>query len=318
MVSAGLTLLVIGVMVAARLLHTYERWAAGSVTAKWLEILGGGATSLQADLPRLRRRSAFFLLRQWSFAFSKTNELDDPRAAELRRRHLLSAAHQVHMEEFALELLETGTNEEVMAAAIVLGHLRTEKAFIPLKRRADTPHGFISAAAMEALLKIDSERGLPILVELISGRSDWPDHVLARMLRDLSEHQIHGVIRGAVQSGNREAVLHLFRALERVGDEAAEVLLEWLLDRAATIDAVRDICYAALQRARLRRVLSVFHDGTERIRAIVDAASLATETCPLDAARDLTEEEPEWIRVEVLKQLTLQPPRPLHASGRTS
>lgn len=176
-----MTLLIVALMLVIRFGRLNELGPRSALKAKWLDVLGGSRTGLQADLLKLPRRPAFHLLRQWTVAYEKTREADDAKA-HTRRRHLTDAADGVRLAELAFELVESGTNEEVMASAIALGHLKVEKAWIPLKRRASSPHAYVSAVAMEALVRIDADRAVPVLAETLNVQAGWPDHVLARIL----------------------------------------------------------------------------------------------------------------------------------------
>lgn len=283
------TLLMVLLMLVVRVSRSHESWMGSTVTTRWLEVLGGSSgAAIVADLPSLRRRTAFLLLRQWSVAYDRDQtQTTDPNSAS-RLRQKVEAATHVRLDQFALELLETGTNEEIMAASIVLGQLGLEKAWIPLKRRATAEHPFISAVALQALVRIDPERAVPVLIEALTTHLTEPDHVLARMLGELSEMQIHEVVAGVVDMGSFEPTLHLFRALERRGEPAAGVVLEWLIAHLRSVDDVKACCYAALQEDRLNRVIRLYHDGVER------AGELAETEQPVP------DDEPMWIRRHVM------------------
>lgn len=286
------TLLIVALMLIIRFGRLNDLGARSALKAKWLDVLGGSQKGLQADLLKLPRRSAFHLLRQWIVAYENTRWSEGGNA-DTRRRHLIEAAHRVRLAELAFEFVESGTNEEVMASAIALGRLKVERAWIPLKRRASAPHAYVSAVAMEALVRIDADRALPVLAETLNAQVGWPDHVLSRILGEMSESQTHKAITAIVAERNFDAVLHLFRALERRGDASAEIVLEWLVDHLRSVDDLIDCCYAALQKERLDAVLKIYYDGMERIQEL---RQLATDS----AADWLSDDEPQWIQNELI------------------
>ena len=224
------------------------------IRTKWLETLEGARTTIDADLRHLSRDAAFLLMHQWNAVFDGSRITSGPSSLDASQEQLRVAGDKVRMEEFALELLEVGTNEELVSACVALGNLRASRAWIPLRRRSASEDQYVSAAAAEALVRIDSVKAVPHIIDGIHRHLDWPDHVVSRILSELPESALHDVIRGVVGKGNFRTTLNTFGALDRMNHPMAIVLLEWLFARAKTEDSLIQCAYAAFQEDNVRQI----------------------------------------------------------------
>ncbi|MEX1054596.1 MAG: hypothetical protein WED81_01105 [Rhodothermales bacterium] len=224
------------------------------VRTKWLDSLRDARTTIHADLGALPRDISFLLLHQWNAVFDQTRSTSDPGTLDTAQEQLRVAGDKVSMEEFALELLEDGTNEEIVSACVALGNLRASRAWIPLRRRIASDNAFVSASAAEALVRIDPIRATSQFIDGLCRHPDWPDHVLSRVFATLPESAVHDVIRSIAARGEFASVLRTFSALDRMGHEMSIVLLEWLLDHAKDEEALVECAYAAFQEKHVHLI----------------------------------------------------------------
>ena len=301
--SAAFTTVVLFWMTALRIFTRFHHRRLDRQHLKWLEVLIEGRRIVDADLCALPRHTAFYLMRQWVTVMEQAGYLHEQSSRTAREEQLRVAADHARLEEFAHELLEDGTREEVMGAVIALGYMKASRATWALRRYLRSPDKYISAASAEALVRIDSSAAVKDLVEVIPLKPDWPEHVLARIFRQIDSMDVEFIITSLAREHDYGTMLRLFRAVSRNNFNCAVVVLEWLLKNARTDADLTECIYSAHQEDHVQTTVRMKDEHLKRI-SVLTAAALDLERADEEiSVEKLLSQEPPVIRDHVLRQL---------------
>ncbi|KQT07683.1 HEAT repeat domain-containing protein [Ramlibacter sp. Leaf400] len=143
------------------------RWRA--FVQQWRPALLAAVTAEDAAdapaLPRLRRRDRQSFLRLWLY-------LHESLRGDASKR-LNDAALAVQAPRWAGRLLERGSGTERVMAALALGRLQWQPAWVPLLRASRSRDALLSVTAARALVQLDPLEAARQLLPLLLGRADW-------------------------------------------------------------------------------------------------------------------------------------------------
>ena len=200
-------------------------------------------------LPRIRRTDRTDLLEEWNRARSIVNGS----AAD----NLIILARRAGVPELALRLLHTRRVRPRILAAQTFGHLRDKKRRDDIRQLIGHPNTALSITAAVALVEIDPDFGVPIIVPMIEKRRDWPKNRVAIMLREAGSGRISEPMYRAIRSASNADRTYLLQFATLVEPEVLDALVDEL---------IRDSNDAGVLNAALKLVSGF--NGVPRIAAL--------------------------------------------------
>lgn len=156
-------------------------WA--KTEAVWKRILVEAVYGSPKDLPRLGNKvETLQFIRLWSeFHEGLRGEASDS------LNHL---AHKLLIADRCLALLRNWRKHDKLSAIVALGHLREKKAFNAIQPYIWARHSVLSLVAARALVQIDADRALPLLLGPMTERFDWPDARLGMIFHEAGQEAV--------------------------------------------------------------------------------------------------------------------------------
>lgn len=144
------------------------------VTAQWLPLLEHCLSSPIEVLPRLTHPEHTVFLHLWNdFCASKSDSMAP---------HLIHMARQAGSDHVAKDLLHSRFLRRRILAVATLGRLRDRSVWDEISALMTHSNSFLAFQAAQALLLIDADAALPLLIPLIGRRTDWSPLKVASML----------------------------------------------------------------------------------------------------------------------------------------
>lgn len=124
------------------------------------------------------------------------------------KEHLNQLARDISMDTVACSLLRHHGVAERLLAMMTVGHLRKESAWQPLSDQLLDDNSRISLAAAGALMKIDAEKAVSMVIPMLTAREDWPQAKVATLLKDagatvISKPLVNAILDAAPQHLSR-------------------------------------------------------------------------------------------------------------------
>ncbi len=191
----------------------------------------------EAVLPRVSRRHRTDILEEWN-GLRVTVEGD---AVD----NLIVAAQRLGLHRLAAGMLGRRRLSTRLLAVETLGNMRDARHWQRIVELLDHPNTALSITAARAVAQIDRRRAVDILMPLVIGRVDWPQTMVARILKLLGPDLITQPIGNAILTGDVETVVRLLKYGELLRSEALERLLEELIRERrepAVLSAALKVC----------------------------------------------------------------------------
>ena len=219
------------------------------VADRWRGVLAACAGGASPQAGPLDPAEAYVFLRLW-------NAMHESLRGEAKEQ-LNDLARRVGADRIAVRFLGSGDPRRELVAILTLGNLREPLVADLMHALAGHDLPVVSMRAMQALLRIDARRGLPILLSYAGWRVDWP---LSRVISLLREEDAGAVSRALAEAleaalASPEAASRAPRLL-RLAEAAHPEILRPALQRALARDDAETLA-AAL--AALRHPDDVAH-----------------------------------------------------------
>lgn len=211
---------------------------------QWRKILDEAASGAPVAPPNLSHSEESGFFDVW-------NELHDaPEATVAARAGMARIAERVGLEDRLHRAIDQGAFHNRIMAIIAAGHLKSRKPFDKLARLLGDNSPIVSLSAARALMKIDPERAVRLVVPRIVDRNDWVDGGIAQMLGE---------------AGPKLVGPELSMTTLQVNDGVASRLVRFLagIDPAAAMPVIRTILSEAHDEHLVSTCLQVMSDGTE-------------------------------------------------------
>lgn len=144
------------------------------VTARWQPLLERHLSVPPETLPPLTRPEHIVFLYLW-------NEYSESKS-EAATTQLIRMARQVGSDRVAKDLLRSRLLGRRILAVMTLGRLREHSVWKEICALITHSNSFLAFQAAQALLLIDANTAIPLLVPLIGRRTDWSPLKIAAML----------------------------------------------------------------------------------------------------------------------------------------
>ncbi len=231
----------------------------------WRPLLAECLLALPPDIPRVPAREAIAFFNLWNYVHESVR-------GEARER-LNTVARQSGADALAVTLLETGRLDERLMAIATLGSLGEKSAWSALSRIAAHEHPILSFTAARALMQINPEGSIGLVISSALVRPDWPFSKVAALLKE---------------TGADIVSRPLVHALWEADDRKSVLLLRYM-----------KVAHYTLAAPSIRKRLHV----TESVEVLCACLSLLEDPVELEAVREFVR-HPVWaVRVQAVRAL---------------
>jgi hypothetical protein len=177
--------------------------------------------ALNAPLPRIRRSDRTDLLEEWNSARS----IVEGSAAD----NMITLARRAGVTELASRLLKKRRVRPQILAAQTFGNLRDADRYDDLRSLVDSSNTALSITAVMALVQIDADKGISVLVPMIEKRRDWPKNRVSIALREAGSERISEPMYRAIRSAKNADKAYLLQFAQLVESEVLDALIDDLI-----------------------------------------------------------------------------------------
>ena len=163
-IYSAVLLLLLGILLLRYMRRNKERRRL-AITAIWQPLLNECVVEVPDRLPPLATRDHLVLLYLWNHCYESIR--GDARA------NLQELARRTGSDQFAKELLHARLLRRRLLAIVTLGHLQERSIWNELAGMLQADNAFVSLVAAKALLHIDAQAAVPLIVPVITQRKDW-------------------------------------------------------------------------------------------------------------------------------------------------
>lgn len=200
---------IIVLLLASILLSRHNRLAGQSrqqrITREWGPLLTQSVGGSLPPLPTLTRRDHVIFLYLWNKSYEFLPEtLTAP---------LVHVAQTVGSAQLATELLQSRLLSQRILAVVTLGRLQERSAWAPISALLTHNNSFLAFHAAQALLKIDMNEALQLLVPILGRRTDWSPIKIVSMLQTVERDLASEILTKAAIQGDPEISPRLIRYL---------------------------------------------------------------------------------------------------------
>jgi hypothetical protein len=218
-------MLVVGFMLSAiaglRAALILRERRARRVRARWRPILAQSMQRLPQTLPRIGRFDRYLLLYLW-------NTLHESLRGEAKLA-LNKLALAAGLDVIARKLLSRRRLRDRLIALATLGHLQDRARWREILVSVYDNHPVVSIVAARALLIIDKNLALPLLMPLIVTRSDWPVARVASMLKEAGPDAVSAPLLQALASADAVQLQRLVNFLRLIHTDQAAAAVRAIL-----------------------------------------------------------------------------------------
>jgi HEAT repeat protein len=200
-------------------------------------------------LPRVRRADRSDLLEEWN----STRSFVEGKAAD----NLVILARRAGVHDLASRLARKRGIRSRILAAQTLGNLGDGQRYDEMRELTQHPNAALSVTAAHALVQIDTDRGINVIVPMIEKRRDWPRNRVSIILRTAGSERISEPMYRVIRSAGSSGKAYLLQFAQLVESEVLDALIDELL---------RDSNDAAVLNAALKLVRG--YRGVPRIAAL--------------------------------------------------
>lgn len=213
------------------------------LTERWQPYFFHAVEGLPVAAPRIFGRDREIILLVWiHFTESIRGE------ARLRLRQL---ALDLKLDRTARKLLARRSMRARLMAVVALGRLKSEDSWDDLVALGRTPNPTLALLATRSLLQIDPARGVPILLDELIRRDDWPIRKVAAMLAEVPPEALAPPLLRVLHEAALPQVPRLLSLIELAQPGDVWPTLAPLLEAHQPVD----ILVAALKACRDPRAL---------------------------------------------------------------
>ena len=212
----AVTLLLMLQILLSRALLLRRQRRAEHFLAVWRPLLMQSLDVVPNFLPRIAHPDAYTFLSVWNYLHESLRDES--------KEQLNAVAHLVGMDSRAQNMLRHHSLRQRLMAIVTLGHLRQAAVWHELQVIVQHRNTMLSLAAARALLQINAEAALPILLPLMEARADWPVTRVANLLKEAGADVISQPLAQAAETAPR-----LIRYLEVAHREVVVLTVRRLL-----------------------------------------------------------------------------------------
>ena len=171
----------------------------------------------EQTLPSVRRGDHTDLLEEWNRARS----IVDGSAVE----NLIELARRTGIRDLAVKLLKKHGIQSRILAVQTFGHLRDSSQREAIRQLVEHENTALSITAAVALVEIDPDYGVPVVIPLIAQRRDWPVNRVSILLRLAGSERISEPLYRAIRSADNNGRIYLLKFARLMESEVLDALV---------------------------------------------------------------------------------------------
>jgi HEAT repeat protein len=172
---------------------------------EWSPLLQQSLSGALPPLPSLTRHDHVVFLYLWNESFESTREtMTTP---------LIRVAQTLGSPHFATELLQSRLLSQRILAVVTLGRLQERSAWALISSLLTHHNSFLAFHAAQALLRIDTNAALSLLLPILGQRNDWSPLKIVSMLTTVGRDLASEVLAKAAIQGDQTISPRLIRYL---------------------------------------------------------------------------------------------------------
>ncbi|MDX1500549.1 MAG: HEAT repeat domain-containing protein [Woeseiaceae bacterium] len=196
-----------------------------SLVLRWRDVFASAVLSARnaakVALPRLKKAHRTDVLEEWNrIRDSVQGEAADNLIVLGKRMGLIDVARR--------RLARRALKSQVLAVQ-TLGHLRDRDSYDTIAALLPHPNLALSITAAVALVDIDPDRAVGVLVPMIEERRDWPRNRVSIFLRMAGSDRISEPMYRAIRAADDEARVYLLQFARLIEPEVLDALLNELI-----------------------------------------------------------------------------------------
>ena len=172
-------------------------------------------------VPKIGRNDNADLLEEWN----RTRSIVDGTAVD----NLIILARRVAIPATAVKLLHKHRVRAQILATQTIGHLRDQEQRDEIRSLVDHENTALSITAVVALVEIDPDFAVSIVVPMIEKRRDWPKNRVSIMLRMAGSERISEPMYRAIRSADDVNKTYLMQFARLMDAEVLDALVEDLI-----------------------------------------------------------------------------------------
>ena len=191
----------------------------------WRPVFSSAALSLQAaesqPLPRITRSDRVNLLEEWN----RSRSIVDGNAAG----YLIALALRTGIPDLASKLFRHRRVRSKILAVQTFGHLRDRTRRDDVRQVLDHENTALSITAAVALVEIDPDYAVSVVIPMIEKRRDWPKNRVSILLRMAGSERISEPMYRAIRSADNDGKTYLLQFARLVEAEVLDALVDDLI-----------------------------------------------------------------------------------------
>lgn len=278
MAEAGVVVALFAGVVVLQLTKNLQLRRRNQFHAAWRPLLVRSLNDIPQSVPAVRSRDTLNFLFYWNY-------FHESLLGEDKIVGLNELARLAGMDRAAMKLLKAKGLRKRLMAIITLGHLGEQSAWNDLVVLAQSPHPIVSLSAARALVDINPNAALPLIIPSIGARADWSPPKVAALLSQLGAALIAQPLSEAAMVAPPDRAMRILHYLEATRCTAALPAVRILLGRQSAATALKVACLKLIGQFQdpkdLALVRAFIGDADERVRAQA-AAALGAIGMPAD------------------------------------
>jgi HEAT repeat protein len=275
-----------------------------SVTEIWRPLLAQCVVEMPDNLPTLKPRDHVAFLYLWNHCFESIRGDARTQLNELARR--------LGTDQVAKRLLRARSLRRRLLAIVTLGHLQERSIWNELAATLQVDNAFLSLVAAKALLNIDAQAAIPLLIPVISQRKDWSPLKVVAMFEAVGADLAAETIAKAAIQAPAEIASRLIRHLASTRSSQGLPPLRALLQKGSPSDDVLSACLFLFGQCSDPRDVSTVREHLThptwyvRLQAASALGKMGVEEDELRLIR-LLDDDHWWVRYRAAEALSNLP-----------
>ena len=220
-IHAFILFLVVWILVSRMLRRITERRRRNMVDV-WRPLLAESLVEVPATLPSIHPRDHVLFLYLWN---SLQESIKGDASGQLN-----DVARRAGMDTVAVRLLHTGRLRRQLLAVATLGHLKEASVWDELVQLAHADNAFLAIEAARAMVRIRPKAAIPLLIPLISARSDWSPLKVMALLNEAGADLVATALAQATVSAPSHIAARLIRLLASLRSPYALPIIRQLMN----------------------------------------------------------------------------------------
>jgi HEAT repeat protein len=220
-IQAFILLLVVWILVLRVLRRNTERRRRNMVDV-WRPLLAESLVEVPATLPSIHPRDHVLFLYLWNYL---QESIKGDASGQLN-----DVARRAGMDTVAMRLLHTGRLRLQLLAVATLGHLKEASVWDKLVGLAHAHNAFLAIEAARAMVRIRPKAAIPLLIPLISTRSDWSPLKVMALLNEAGADLVATALAQATVSAPPPIAARLIRLLASLRSPYALPIIRQLMN----------------------------------------------------------------------------------------